>query len=103
MNVIEFPMRGLTPIDIRVVKMVAAALGWEVEIGRSDESEAFALITPRCYEDVVFTLTKERGAYVLTKYGYYPEPPCEVARGSLETALMGLPQSPRQDGSRQMP
>ena len=91
MSILEFPTRSLTPIDIRVVKMVSAALGWEVEIGRSADSEAFALITPRSHEDIVFTLEKERGEYVLTKYGYYPEPPCELTRGSLEAALMALP------------
>ncbi len=93
MNVIEFPIMGLTPIDIRVVKVVSATLGWEVEIGRSADSEAFALITPRSQEDIVFTLEKERGEHVLTKYGYYPEPPCELARGSLEIALVALPRS----------
>jgi len=91
MNILEFPTRSLTPIDIRVVKMVSAALGWEVEIGRSADSEAFALITPRSHEDIVFTLEKERGEYVLTNFGYYPEPPCELTRGSLEAALMALP------------
>ena len=93
MSVIEFPTRGLTPIDIRIVKVVSAALGWEVEIGRSAESEAFALITPRSHEDIVFTLAKEQGEHVLTKYGYYPEPPYELARGSLEVALAALPRS----------
>jgi hypothetical protein len=93
MSVIEFPTKGLTPIDIRVVKVVSAALGWEAEIGRSVESEAFALITPRSCEDIVFTLVKERGEYVLTKYGYYPEPPYELARGSLEIALLALSRS----------
>jgi hypothetical protein len=93
MSVIEFPTRGLTSIDIRIVKVVSVALGWEVEIGRSAESEAFALITPRSYEDIVFTLMKEQGEYVLTKYGYYPEPPYELARGPLEIALVALPRS----------
>ena len=91
MSVIEFPTRGLTPIDIRVVKVVSAALGWEVEIGRSADYEAFALIIPCSHEDIVFTLVKEHGEHVLTEYGYYPEPPYERVRGSLETALMALP------------
>ncbi len=93
MSVLEFPTKGLTPIDIRVIKVVLAALGWEVEIGRSADYEAFALITPRSHEDIVFTLAKEQGEHVLTKYGDYPEPPYEFARGSLETALMALPRS----------
>jgi hypothetical protein len=93
MSVLEFPTRGLTPIDIRVVKVVSASLGWEVEIGRSAEYEAFALITPGSHEDIVYTLEKEQGEYVLTKYGYYPEPPFELARGSLETALVALPRT----------
>jgi len=91
MNILEFPTRSLTPIDIRVVKVVSAAFGWDVEIGRSVETEAFALITPRSHEDLVFTLEIERSVYVLTKYGYYPEPPHELARGSLEAALLALP------------
>ncbi len=93
MSLLEFPPRGLTPIDIRIVKVVSAALGWEVEIGRSPEFEAFALITPRSHEDIVFTLAKEQSEYVLTKYGYYPEPPYELVRGSLEAALAALPRS----------
>ncbi len=32
MSVIEFPTGGLTPIDIRVVKVVSAALGWEAPV-----------------------------------------------------------------------
>ena len=93
MSVLEFPTRSLTPIDIRVIKMVSSALGWEVEIGRSAEAEAFALITPSGHEEIVFTLEKDRGEYVLTKFGYYPEPPCELTRGSLEAALMALPRT----------
>ncbi len=93
MSVLEFPTKGLTPIDICVIKVVLAALGWEVEIGRSADYEAFALIIPCSDEDIVFTLAKEQGEYVLTKYGYYPEPPYELTRGSLETALMALPRS----------
>jgi len=58
MSLLEFPPRGLTPIDIRIVKVVSAALGWEVEIGRSAESEAFALITPRSHEDIVFSRSR---------------------------------------------
>ena len=72
MNVIEFPTRSLTPIDIRAVKVVSAALGWGVQIDRSAESED-----------------------VLNKFGDYPEPPYELTRGSPETALMALPRSPR--------
>ena len=93
MRMLEFPTRGLTPIDIRVVKVVSAALGWEVEIGRSADREAFALITPRAHRDIVFTLERERSEHVLIKYGYYPEPPYELARGSLEAALVALPRS----------
>jgi len=90
---LEFPTRGLTPIDIRVVKVVSAVLGWEVEIGRSADHEAFALITPRSHKDIVFTLERERSEHVLIKYGYYPEPPYELARGSLEAALVALARS----------
>ncbi len=93
MSLLEFPPRGLTPIDIRIVKVVSAALGWEVEIGRSAESEAFALITPRSHEDIVYTLAKEQDEHVLTKYGYHPESPYQLARGSLEAALAALPRS----------
>ena len=93
MSVIQFPTRGLTPIDIRVVKLVSAALSWEAEIARSAEYEAFALITPDAGGDLVFVLTKEQGECVLTKYGYYPEPPDVVVRGSLEATLLALPRS----------
>ncbi len=91
MSVIQFPTRGLTPIDIRVVKLVSAALRWEAEIARSAEYEAFALITPDAGEDAVFTLMKERGAYVLTEFAPHTDRPREVARGSLEAALAALP------------
>ena len=93
MSVLDFPTRSLTPIDIRVVKVISVALGWDVEISRSADSEAYALITSRSHEDIVYTLEKGRGDYVLTKYGYYPESPRELTRGSLETALMALPGS----------
>ena len=36
---------------------------------------------------------RARSAHVLIKYGYYPEPPYELARGSLEAALVALPRS----------
>ncbi len=93
MSVIQFPTRGLTPIDIRVVKLVSLALNWEAEIARSADYEAFALITPPAGGDVVFTLMKERGAYVLTDFPPHVERPREVVRGSLETALAALPRS----------
>ncbi len=93
MSVIQFPTRGLTPIDIRVVRLVSAALSWEAEIARSAESEAFALITPPTGGDVVFTLMKERGAYVLTEFAPHADRPREVVRGSLEAALSALPRS----------
>ena len=93
MNVLQFPVKGLTPTDIRVVKVVSAALGWEVEIAQCAEREAFALIIPCYCGDLVFTLTNELGEYVLTKYGYHPEPPHEVVRGSLEAAMAALRRS----------
>lgn len=93
MNVLQFPVKGLTPTDIRVVKVVSAALDWEVEIAQCAGREAFALIIPSYCGDLVFTLTNELGAYVLTKYGYYPEPPYEVVRGSLEAAMAALRRS----------
>ncbi len=91
MSVIQFPTRGLTPIDIRVVKLVSAALSWEAEIDLSADSEAFALITPHAGGDVVCTLMKERGAYVLTEVSPHADRPHEVVRGSLEAALAALP------------
>jgi hypothetical protein len=42
--------------------VVSAVLGWEVEIARCADHEAFALIVP-CYSgDLVFTLTKEKAS-----------------------------------------
>ncbi len=93
MSVIQFPTRGLTPIDIRVVKLVSAALSWEAEIARSAEVDAVALITPHAGGDIVFTLMKERGAYVLTEFAPHTDRPREVVRGSLEAALAALPRS----------
>jgi hypothetical protein len=87
----RFSTRGLTPIDIRAVKAASTALSWEVEIARSAEREAFALIIPATCDDLVFALTNEQGEYILTKYRHYPEPPNEVVRGSLEAALAALP------------
>ena len=93
MSVIQVPPRGLTPIDSRVVKLVSAALSWEAEIARSADYEAFALITPGAGGDVVFTLMKEREAYVLTEFAPHTDRPREVVRGSLEAALAALPRS----------
>ncbi len=53
MSLLNFPIRSLTPIDIRVVKVISEALGWEVEISRSADSEAYALITSLSHEDIV--------------------------------------------------
>lgn len=93
MSVIRFPTRGLSPIDIRVANVVSAALNWEIEIARGPECDVFALIIPCSCENLVFSLTKERREYVLTKHWHYPEPPREVMRGSLEAALTALPQT----------
>ncbi|MCZ6863638.1 MAG: hypothetical protein O7I42_25855 [Alphaproteobacteria bacterium] len=93
MNIMQFPTSGLTAIDIRVVKVVSTALSCEVEIARNSEDETFALIIPCSGGDLVFTLTKEQSEYVLTKYGYYPEPPHKVVTGSLEAALAALPRT----------
>ncbi len=93
MNVIRFPTRGLTPIDVRVVKVVSAALSWEVEIAQSAEREAFAMIVPYSGGDLIFTLMKERSDYVLTRFPPDTDRPHEVLRGSLEAALVALPRS----------
>ncbi len=93
MGLENFPTRGLTPIDIRAVRVISTALGWEVEIARSTEREAFALIIPASCDDLVFALRNEQGEYILTKFWYYPEPPREVVRGSLEATLAALPRS----------
>ncbi len=91
MGLESFPTRGLTPIDIRAVRVISTALGWEVEIARSAEREVFALIIPSSCDELVFALTNEQGEYILTKYWHYPEPSREVVRGSLEAALAALP------------
>ncbi len=93
MGLKRLPTRGLTPIDIRAVTVVSTALGWGVEIARSAEREVFALIIPSSCEDLVFALMNEQGQYILTEYWHYPEPPREVARGSLKAALAALPRS----------
>jgi hypothetical protein len=93
MSVIWFPTRGLTPIDIRVVKLVSAALSWEVEIAQSAERESFALIMPFSGGDLVFTLMKEQSDYVLTEFPPDVDRPHEIVRGSLEAALVALPRA----------
>ena len=43
MGLESFPTRGLTPIDIRAVRVISTALGWEVEIARSTVMREFGL------------------------------------------------------------
>ncbi|NIR59317.1 MAG: hypothetical protein GWO02_07255 [Gammaproteobacteria bacterium] len=93
MTVIQLPTSGLTLIDIRVVKVVAAALGWSIEVARNERKEAFAMLAS-CYDgDAVFILCKERGDYVLTEVPAYGDAPRQAARGSLEAVLAALPRS----------
>lgn len=98
-DIVPMPGHGLNVIDLRVIEFACQFLGWDLETAQSPEGETFAVLGSPAFEDVVFILTKQAQAYVLSEFPAQADGPRVYAKGSLQAVFELLPQTRAYDHS----
>ena len=91
-NIVPIPRQGLNHIDLRVIEFACRFLGWDLETAETPEDETFAVLLSPAFEDVVFILTKQAQAYVLSEFPAQVVRPRVYAKGSLHAIFEVLPE-----------
>lgn len=90
-NIGPIPRQGLNHIDLRVIEFACRFLGWDLETAETPEGDTFAVLLSPAFEDVVFILTKQVQAYVLSEFLAQVDRPQVYAKGSLQAVFEVLP------------
>jgi hypothetical protein len=89
------PGHGLDHIDLRVIEFACRFLGWDLETAETPEGETFAVLGSPAFEDVVYILTRQAQAYVLSEFPARLDGPRVYAKGSLQAVFEVLPETRR--------